>query len=155
LQVRIGEDVEDFVADSQRMTQVLFNLLSNAVGFSEPGGSITIDCRREGDMVAISVEDQGRGIPEDYQESAFDRFETRSLGSRHRGAGLGLTIARNLAELHGGTVSLRSAPGIGTTVTVRLPTTRASAASAPAVETDQGDADGRSTPPPPPAAATG
>ncbi len=152
LHVRIGEDVEDFVADGRRVTQVLFNLLSNAIGFSEPGGNIIIDCRREDDMVAISVEDKGRGIPEDYQESAFDRFETRPLGSRHRGAGLGLTIAKNLVELHGGTVSLRSAPGVGTTVTVRLPATRTSAASAPGVDTDQGDAAGQNARP---ATATG
>ncbi|MDA7948666.1 MAG: PAS-domain containing protein [Hyphomicrobiaceae bacterium] len=121
LQVRVSEDAREFVADSRRVTQALFNLLSNAVGFSEAGGRIVIDCRRENEMIAICVEDEGRGIPEDYQESAFDRFETRPLGSRHRGAGLGLTIVKNLVELHGGHVALNSAPGVGTTVTLSLP----------------------------------
>ena len=121
LRVRINEDAREFVADGKRVTQALFNLLSNAIGFSESGGRIALDCRREGEMIAISVEDEGRGIPEDYQESAFDRFETRPLGSRHRGAGLGLTIVKNLVELHGGHVALNSAPGVGTTVTLHLP----------------------------------
>ena len=75
-------------------------------------------------MIAFNIEDKGRGIPEDYQENAFNRFETRPHGSRHRGAGLGLAIVKNLVELHGGTVSLKSAPGVGTTVTARLPLER-------------------------------
>jgi signal transduction histidine kinase len=146
LHVHVSEDAQDFVADGRRVTQVLFNLLSNAIGFSEPGGSIAVDCRRDGDMVALSVEDKGRGIPEDYQENAFDRFETRPQGSRHRGAGLGLTIVKSLIELHGGAVTLASAPGVGTTVTVRLPVRRTPA-------TGQKSADAGSSSPP--AAATG
>ncbi len=121
LRVRVGDDAREFIADGKRVTQALFNLLSNAVGFSEAGGRIAVDCRRQEEMIAISVEDEGRGIPEDYQESAFDRFETRPLGSRHRGAGLGLTIVKNLIELHGGRVALNSTPGVGTTVTLFLP----------------------------------
>lgn len=128
LNVHVSEDAQDFVADGRRVTQVLFNLLSNAIGFSEPGATITLNCRREDDMIAIGVEDKGRGIPEDYQQSAFDRFETRPQGSDHRGAGLGLTIVKSLVELHGGTVSLDSAPGVGTTVTVWLPVRRTPAA---------------------------
>jgi signal transduction histidine kinase len=75
-------------------------------------------------MLALSVEDQGVGIPEEYQQVVFDRFESRTQGSRHRGAGLGLSIAKSLAELHGGTVTLASEPGTGTRVTVRLPLTQ-------------------------------
>jgi len=145
LKIHITDDAEDFVADGRRMTQVFFNLLSNAIGFSEPGGQIILDCRREDDMIAISVEDKGRGIPEDYQESSFDRFESRSLGSSHRGAGLGLAIVKKLVELHGGTVVLNSTPGAGTTVTVRLPAARESIA--PSSDRDQDDVDGRSAPP--------
>lgn len=125
LAVHVSDDAKEFVADSRRLTQVLFNLLSNAIGFSETGGSITINCRRDDDMIAISVEDRGRGIPEDYQESAFNPFETRPQGSEHRGTGLGLTIVKSLVELHGGTVLLQSAPGVGTIVTVRLPVRQA------------------------------
>ena len=72
-------------------------------------------------MLALTVEDQGCGIPEEYQPVVFDRFESRSHGSRHRGAGLGLSIVKSLVELHGGTVALASAPGRGTWVRVLLP----------------------------------
>jgi signal transduction histidine kinase len=95
--------------------------LSNAIGFSEDGGKIALSCGRRNSMIAFAVEDQGVGIPEDYQQMAFDRFESRSHGSRHRGAGLGLSIVKSLAELHGGAVTLDSAPGRGTRVTVLLP----------------------------------
>jgi len=72
-------------------------------------------------LIAFAVEDEGIGIPEDFQKTVFDRFESRSQGSRHRGAGLGLSIVKSLAELHGGTVSLESAPGRGTRFKVLLP----------------------------------
>jgi signal transduction histidine kinase len=121
LQIRIEPGIDSFVADGRRVTQILYNLLSNAIGFSEQGGRIALNCGREDSMLAFTVEDQGVGIPEDYQQVVFNRFESRSHGSRHRGAGLGLSIVKSLAELHGGTVSLDSAPGHGTRVTVLLP----------------------------------
>ena len=104
-----------FIADEARVRQILFNLLSNAVGFSKPGDTIGITCRREGGMMVFAVEDQGVGIPKDEQWKVFDRFESRSHGSSHRGAGLGLSIVKSLVELHGGTVSLESEPGRGHT----------------------------------------
>lgn len=121
LQISIEPGIDSFVADGRRVTQILYNLLSNAIGFSERGGRIALNCGREDSMLAFTVEDQGVGIPEDYQQVVFNRFESRSHGSRHRGAGLGLSIVKSLAELHGGTVSLDSAPGHGTRVTVLLP----------------------------------
>ena len=75
-------------------------------------------------MLAFSVKDEGPGIPEDLQDTVFDRFESRTQGSRHRGAGLGLSIVKSLAELHGGTVSLESKPGHGSRFTVLLPLTQ-------------------------------
>jgi signal transduction histidine kinase len=80
------------------------------------------------------VEDQGVGIPPDYQQAVFDRFESRSHGSRHRGAGLGLSIVKSLAELHGGAVRLDSAQGQGTRVTVLLPLQQVPAKSTPEAE---------------------
>ncbi len=71
--------------------------------------------------MVFTVEDQGVGIPKDQQWQVFDRFESRSHGSKHRGAGLGLSIVKSLVELHGGTITLDSEPGRGTRVTVRLP----------------------------------
>ena len=72
-------------------------------------------------MVAFTVEDQGVGIPKDQQQRVFERFESRSQGSKHRGAGLGLSIVKSLVELHGGAMALHSEPGRGTRVTVRFP----------------------------------
>jgi signal transduction histidine kinase len=124
LGIGIEPGVDEFVADSRRVTQMLYNLLSNAIGFSEPGGKVSLGCGCQGSMLAFTVEDRGVGIPEDYQQAVFDRFESRSHGSGHRGAGLGLSIVKSLAELHGGTVMLDSAQGQGTRVTVLLPLTQ-------------------------------
>jgi len=121
LDVAIAPDVDAIVADDKRVTQILYNLLSNAIGFSTEDGTITLTCRREGEMIAFSVQDTGCGIPEDFQDSAFQRFESRSHGSRHRGAGLGLSLVKSLVELHAGRIELHSEQGAGTTVTVLLP----------------------------------
>ncbi|MGH6735544.1 MAG: PAS-domain containing protein [Methyloceanibacter sp.] len=121
LEVKIAPGVDRFVADARRVTQILYNLLSNAIGFSAQGETVRFACGREGSMIAFIVEDRGVGIPEDRQRTVFDRFESRTQGSRHRGAGLGLSIVKSLAELHGGTVSLVSTPGQGTRVKVLLP----------------------------------
>ncbi len=121
LEVQIAPDLDLVVADGQRLTQVLFHLLSNAIGFSTESSVITLSCRKEDGMVAFAVQDSGVGIPEEFQASVFGRFESRSQGSKHRGAGLGLAIVKSLIELHGGRITLRSAPGVGTTVTALIP----------------------------------
>jgi signal transduction histidine kinase len=123
LAISIEPGIDQFVADGRRVTQMLYNLLSNAIGFSGNDGRIALTCARDHAMLAFTVEDQGLGIPEDYQQTVFNRFESRSHGSSHRGAGLGLSIVKSLAELHGGTVTLDSAPGRGTRVMVKLPLT--------------------------------
>lgn len=121
LDVAIADDVTTFKADEARVRQVLYNLLSNAVGFSKEGGAVLLTCWREaGDMV-FQVQDHGVGIPKEAQQRVFDRFESNSRGMKHRGAGLGLSLVRSLVELHGGRMVLESAPGVGTRVTVRLP----------------------------------
>lgn len=121
LQIDVAPDVGTFEADAKRVRQVLFNLLSNAIGFSKPGVAVTISARREGRDMLFRVADRGAGIPPDQLARVFDRFESRSSGSHSRGVGLGLSIVRSLMELHGGTVSLQSAPGEGTVVTCRFP----------------------------------
>jgi signal transduction histidine kinase len=121
LDVHIASGAGTVMADANRLIQVLYNLLSNAIGFSPEDGTITLACRREKNGVAISVQDTGLGIPEEEQATVFDRFESRSKGSRHRGAGLGLTLVKSIVELHKGRIDLRSTPGAGTTVTVFLP----------------------------------
>jgi signal transduction histidine kinase len=121
LHIEVADDATQFIADDARVRQILYNLLSNAVGFSKAGDSVRVTCRREAGMMVFTVEDHGIGIPKDQQWRVFERFESRSHGSGHRGAGLGLSIVKSLVELHGGTVSLESEPGLGTRVTVRLP----------------------------------
>jgi len=115
------DGVGNFRADAKRVRQVLFNLLSNAIGFSAPGQSVTLAAMRRGDSVVFKVTDQGRGIPADVLDSVFERFRSHTVGSRHRGVGLGLSIVRALVELHGGEVQIESAPGEGTVVTCIFP----------------------------------
>ena len=124
LDLHADPDVGTFIADERRVRQVLFNLLSNAVGFSPPGGSVTLAVERTPDAVSFSVSDQGPGIPEELKDKVFEWFETHSHGSRHRGVGLGLSLVRSFVELHGGTVRIDSRPGQGTTVTCTFPLTR-------------------------------
>ncbi len=129
------DDIGSFVADGKRVRQILFNLLSNAVGFSSPGQTIRVSARKRGAEVIFEVKDQGRGIPPEIKARIFERFESHTLGTRHRGVGLGLSIVRSFVELHGGRIDLTSAPGMGTTVTCIFPNER-----------HESPSDGRSSP---------
>jgi signal transduction histidine kinase len=121
LDIRAAPDIGSFVADERRLRQVLFNLLSNAVGFSPKGGAVTLAAERRSEAVIFTVTDRGPGIPPEVQERVFDMFETHSQGSRHRGTGLGLSIVRSFVELHGGQVRINSDPGRGTLVECIFP----------------------------------
>jgi signal transduction histidine kinase len=121
LNIRAAPDIGNFMADDRRVRQTLFNLLANAIGFSPSGETVTLAAQRLNEAVVFSVTDHGPGIPPDVQDKVFDWFETHSLGSRHRGTGLGLSLVRSFVELHGGTVTLDSAVGRGTTVTCVFP----------------------------------
>src|SRR5262249_55041080 len=121
LDIHVADDAQEFIADESRVRQVLYNLLSNAIGFSKPGATIGIKAWREAGMTAFMIEDSGVGIPKEQQSRVLERFESRSQGSKHRGAGLGLSIVKSLVELHGGSMALDSEPGRGTRVTVRFP----------------------------------
>jgi signal transduction histidine kinase len=114
-------DIGTFLADGKRITQVLFNLLANAITYSQPGGRIAVSCTRKDDDVLIEVSDQGRGISPEKQALVFERFESEAPGSGQRGAGLGLSLVKSLVELHGGEVRLHSTPGEGTTITCVFP----------------------------------
>jgi signal transduction histidine kinase len=130
LDIRVAAGVGHFTADERRLRQILFNLLSNAVGFSPPGGTVTLAVTRAPDAVTFSVTDQGPGIPPEAQDKVFDWFETDPRGSQHRGPGLGLSLVRSFVELHGGTVTIDSVPAQGTTVTCVFPVEHAEKQSA-------------------------
>ncbi|MGE0700110.1 MAG: ATP-binding protein, partial [Hyphomicrobiaceae bacterium] len=128
LDVTVAPDVDTILADEARVRQIIYNILSNAIGFSPSGGTVTLTAERQKGMIAFKVTDEGVGIPRSQQRAVLERFVSRTQGSKHRGAGLGLPVAKSLVELHGGRLLLDSEPGRGTTVTVLLPEAGAAAA---------------------------
>ena len=108
--------------DSVKLQQILLNLLSNAAKFTAPGGHTTMAARHDGDRVLISVKDTGIGMrAEDIPLalSPFGQVDSR-LARKYEGTGLGLALTKALVELHGGTLAIESAPGVGTTVSISL-----------------------------------
>jgi len=114
-------------ADALRIKQVLINLLSNAIKFTEPGGTVTLKSRHNAQSgFEFQIVDTGIGIAADDLPKALGRFQQldSNLNRKYQGTGLGLPLTKALVEQHGGTLELQSSPGVGTTVTVRLPTDR-------------------------------
>lgn len=124
LKQEVAPDLGSITCDAKRLRQALYNLLSNAIGFSQTGQTVVVEAERSAAEIVFRVIDNGRGIPQDIQDRVFDRFQTHTLGSRHRGIGLGLAIVRSFIALHGGTVEIVSKPGEGTVVTCRIPVER-------------------------------
>jgi signal transduction histidine kinase/CheY-like chemotaxis protein len=127
-------------ADPIRLEQILANLLNNAAKFTPPGGRIEVAVAREPEAVALSVRDDGEGIPAELLPRIFDLFvqADQSLARSHGGLGIGLSLVRSLVGLHGGSVTARSdGPGRGSEFVVRLP---ADGAAAPRPESSRGAA---------------
>jgi PAS domain S-box-containing protein len=121
----------EVTGDADRLQQVIWNLISNAVKFTPRGGRVQAQLERAGSHVEIKVSDTGEGIAPEFLPHVFDRFRQAdgSIQRRHGGLGLGLAIVRHLVELHGGEVSVESpGPGQGATFTVILPLAAAQAA---------------------------
>ncbi|NIA52598.1 PAS domain S-box protein [Massilia sp. TW-1] len=132
LAVALPEQPLVLEADRVRLTQVFSNLLNNAAKYTDTGGRIWFDVRREDDQVVATVRDTGIGIPADALPGVFDMFAQahRSTGRGQGGLGIGLTMVRSLVEMHHGTVEARSpGPGQGSEFIVRLPL-------APAIDVD-------------------
>jgi signal transduction histidine kinase len=126
--VSLIEDVEPWLpylrVDRRRMRQVLVNLLTNAVKFTPSDGTVRISAFRHGDNFAVSVSDTGIGMEPRQIPKALERFgqvDSSKLSRKYEGVGLGLPLAKQLTELHGGRLELESATGAGTRVTVILP----------------------------------
>jgi len=123
-----------FTADERRIKQILLNLLGNAIKFNNPGGTAAIAARLAPDRaMTFVVADGGIGMTKEQLARALSPFGQADTGldRRYEGTGLGLPLTRGLVELHGGTMTIESAPGQGTTVTVRLPPERTVPAAAP------------------------
>ena len=109
-------------ADEHRLRQVLLNLVTNAITYNRPGGTVTIDVHTAADGVVIRITNTGAGIPQDRLDRLFVPFDR--LGAEETGepgVGLGLTLSLGLTEAMGGTLTVSSEPGVGTTVQVALP----------------------------------
>ena len=122
LTLEIASPLGKLMVDQARLQQILYNLVSNAFKFTPDGGLITVTARQIGPMIELSVRDTGVGIPLDDQRRIFEAYEQAGTTDiRQKGVGLGLAIAKRLVELHGGHISVESAPSQGSTFVVRLP----------------------------------
>jgi two-component system cell cycle sensor histidine kinase PleC len=111
-------------ADARLLKQIVLNLLSNAVKFTPEGGHVIVRARSSGALARIAIVDTGIGIPKEALARLgrpFEQVESH-VTKTHQGSGLGLAIAKSLTELHGGTLRIRSTPGRGTLVLLRMPT---------------------------------
>jgi signal transduction histidine kinase len=119
---RVPSTLPPVQGDRERLRQLLWNLLANAVKYTVTGDEIEVAAADEDGLVAVSVRDHGPGIPPESQRLIFEKFGRVSQdGAGKPGAGLGLFIARSIAEAHGGTLDVESDSGAGATFTVRLP----------------------------------
>jgi signal transduction histidine kinase/DNA-binding response OmpR family regulator len=165
LDTRLDPALGTMLADERKLKQIVYNLLSNAVKFTPEGGAVTLRARRcaraevaldatmpgrllplppgeDGEFLAITVEDNGVGIAEEHLAKLFEPFTQvdSSVARRHAGTGLGLSLVRRLAELHGGTVSVASRPGDGSRFCVWLPRRAAAPAKLEGRTTPEGTA---------------
>jgi signal transduction histidine kinase len=114
----------DVTGDADRLQQVVWNLVSNAIKFTPNRGRVEVALARVGDEAELSVRDTGIGIDPSFRPFVFERFRQMDTSTARRagGLGIGLSIVRHLTEAHGGTVEVESGgPGTGSTFTVRLP----------------------------------
>lgn len=124
LKIICPDNIGSFVADERRIKQALYNLLNNSIKFTEEGGSITLQASKKSGFVHLTVTDTGVGIERKDQFRIFKTFVKTADPQRPSGSsvGLGLPLVKNLVELHGGKIKVRSKPNGGTSITCILPT---------------------------------
>jgi two-component system phosphate regulon sensor histidine kinase PhoR/two-component system sensor histidine kinase VicK len=122
LAVHFPDDLPAVAADRASVSEVLSNLIDNAIKYSNEGGAVNVTAKAEGDFVKVEVEDHGIGMPGNVVSNLFHKFY-RSHRSRETvaGTGIGLYISKAIVESHGGTVSVRSEEGMGSTFEFTLP----------------------------------
>lgn len=123
LRLEVDPALRTLQADERKLKQVLLNLLSNAVKFTPRGGEVRLKAHGADGCTRIAVSDTGVGIAKEDQALIFEAFRQVGTSSTHKreGTGLGLALARRFVELHGGSISVESAPGAGSTFTIQLP----------------------------------
>jgi signal transduction histidine kinase len=116
-------DLPEISADERRLEQVLSNLITKAIKFTPAGGAVEIGARRQNGDIRFWVKDSGEGIPPDEMEDLFEKYCQTTSGkiSKINGTGLGLAICKNIAEAHGGRISVESSVGQGSTFAVEIP----------------------------------
>jgi len=125
LELRCPPEIGAVEGDERRIKQALFNLISNSIKFTPPGGAISVEAVRQRDGLLLTVADTGAGIPHGDRARVYEKFER---GVRQTGTGLGLSLVKSLIELHGGNVVIASASGPGTRITCRLPVAKGATA---------------------------
>jgi two-component system sensor histidine kinase VicK len=121
--VDVEENLPNIVIDKDGIEQVILNIISNAIKYTENGGEIQISSRCLDDAISIKVKDNGIGIPEEDRQRIFERFYRVEKGRSREsgGTGLGLSIAKQIIEAHNGEILLDSCFGEGTTVEIKIP----------------------------------
>ena len=113
----------NILGNKEMIEETLYNLCDNAIRYNNPGGTVHVTVRPQGDKVLLKVADTGIGIPKEHQKRIFERFyrvdkaRSRAMG----GTGLGLSIAKQIIEVHGGSILAQSKEGSGTTMQITLP----------------------------------
>jgi two-component system phosphate regulon sensor histidine kinase PhoR len=125
LTVAIDDKLPDTMADPNALTMAFLNLLDNSVKYSADHKQVSVVVRSSNGFIDLSVTDLGLGIPKAEQKRIFEKFYRGSTAAaqRIRGSGIGLSITKRVAEMHGGSVQVESEPGRGSTFTVRIPVT--------------------------------
>lgn len=124
LGLEVAPEIGEIQADERKFKQILLNLLSNAVKFTPDGGKVEVRARfADNELLEVAVSDTGIGIAQDDQTAVFEEFRQvgRHYTNKQEGTGLGLALTKRFVELHGGSLSVVSAPGLGSTFTFTLP----------------------------------
>jgi len=139
LRLQLPDALPNVLADENRLLQILYNLIGNAIKFTQEG-EVSVTAHQEGNKLRIAISDTGIGIPQEKQEAIFRSFEQAgtSVTREYGGAGLGLSIAKQLVELHGGEMSVVSEAGKGSTFSFTIPISEIAGPASPTVDFDEG-----------------